>query len=252
MNKFKVLSLQISGYSFAETLHRIIHLALAKTPSYVCFANVHMVIEANDTISTATKINNATLVCADGVPLVKSVQFLFNKKIERVAGMDMMPALIEECEKKSIPIFFYGTTDEILNAIKERVKLENPSLKIAGMFSPPFKKLSEEEKKQHIEMINNSAAGVVFVALGCPKQELWMAENYTFINAPLLGVGGAFPVYAGIQKRAPKWIRKLSLEWLFRFFQDPIRLFKRYLYTNSKFVLLLTKELFSTKLVKQK
>lgn len=243
MSTFKNISLNISGLSYAETRDKILYWAKTKEPSYVCFANAHMTIEAHDDSNFAKQVNNANLVCADGMALVKAIQMQYGQKIERSAGMDMMPTLIEAAAKQEIKVFFYGTTNDVLDQIKLKATHDHPSIQIAGSFSPPFKKLTEEEKKEHIDMINNSGAGMVFVALGCPKQEKWMAENSASINAVLLGVGGAFPVYVNLQKRAPAWIRNLSLEWLFRLVQDPKRLFKRYFYTNSKFLFLFAKQL---------
>nr|WP_315820525.1 WecB/TagA/CpsF family glycosyltransferase [Paraflavitalea speifideiaquila] len=117
-----------------------------------------------------------------------------------------------------------------------------PNLKIGGAISPPFGvTLTPQELQHHIDMINQSSSHVVYVALGCPKQEKWMANNYNKINAVLLGIGGALPVLAGVQTRAPKWMQDMSLEWLFRLLQEPRRMFRRYLYTNSYFIWLLTK-----------
>jgi N-acetylglucosaminyldiphosphoundecaprenol N-acetyl-beta-D-mannosaminyltransferase len=238
-----IISLNISDLTYRETANKIIELATSRIPSYVCFANVHMTIEATDDTNFAQMVNNANLVCADGMPLVKAVKLKYSKTIERVAGMDMMPTLINMCEKNNLSVFFWGTTDEILEKIKQRIGVENPNLKISGMFSPPFKQLTGAEIQSHRKMINESGANMVFVALGCPKQEKWMAENSAQINAVLLGVGGAFPVYAGTQKRAPEWIRNISMEWFYRLIQDPKRLFKRYFYTNTKFLLLFLKSL---------
>ena len=243
MSSVKVIGLDVSTISFQETLKLIIEKAKSKTSSYFCFANVHMTIEAHDNKSFQKNVNDADLVCADGMPLVKAVKWLKGKQIERVAGMDMMPELIKAASINKLSVFFFGTTNQILDKIVEKAKNDFPGINIAGTFSPPFKILSKEEKQEHIELINKSGAELVFVALGCPKQEKWMAENSKFINAPLLGVGGAFPVYVNLQKRAPLWIRNMSLEWLYRLLQDPKRLFKRYFYTNSKFILLLSKQI---------
>jgi N-acetylglucosaminyldiphosphoundecaprenol N-acetyl-beta-D-mannosaminyltransferase len=241
MSTFKILSLNISGLSYYEMSNKIIDLAKNKISSYVCFANVHMTIEAEDDKEFAEIVNNSTFTCADGMPLVKAIKFKFKKTIERLAGMDMMPTIIQMCEEQDLSIFLFGTTDEILLEIQRRIVNENPKLRIAGMFSPPFRQLSESEKEEHIEIINRSGANIVFVALGCPKQEKWMAANYLKTNAVMLGVGGAFPIYANMQRRAPEWVRKISMEWFFRFLQDPKRLFKRYFYTNLKFIFLFIK-----------
>ncbi len=243
MKKYQILQLGISGLSYKESLERIIEAAKSKASKYICFANVHMSIEAVDSDSFTKAVNEADLVCADGMPLVKAVKIAHKTEIDRVAGMDMMPSLLEAANKENLSVFFFGGTDDVLEKIVERASKEFKNLSIVGAFSPPFKKLSEEEKESHRELIRKSGAHLVFVALGCPKQELWMAENSEHLNAVLLGVGGAFPVYANIQKRAPQWMRNFSLEWLYRFMQDPKRLFKRYFYTNTKFLYLFWKSL---------
>lgn len=245
MKKYKNISLNIASLSYKDTANKIVELAKNRISSYICFANVHMTIEAYDNTEFAKVVNGANLVCADGMPLVKSVNKKYKKKIERVAGMDMMPTLINMAEKENISVFFFGTSDNTLNKINTRIQTENPNLKVAGLFSPPYKKLTNTEKQEHVDLINNSGAQIVFVALGCPKQEKWMAENTVKINAVLLGVGGAFPVYAGEQDRAPEWIRNISMEWFYRFVQNPRRLFKRYFYTNTKYIYLFTRSLFS-------
>lgn len=244
MENNKVLSLSVSTLSFQETLAFILANGKLRKPSYCCFANVHMTIEAYDNTDFATQVNQADLVCADGMPLVKASKLLNNQHIERVAGMDMMPAVMEKAAQQNQSVFFFGTTDDVLTKIETEAKKRFPNLKIAGTFSPPFRSLTNEEKQGQINLINSSDANLVMVALGCPKQEKWMAEHSKHINAVLLGVGGAFPVFAQLQSRAPKWIRSLSLEWLYRLSQDPKRLFKRYFYTNTKFIMLLAKHYF--------
>ena len=242
---YQVISLEISSLSYRETAEAIIELGAKRKPSYCCFANAHMTIEAYDSLSFAGQVNAANFVCADGMPLVKAVKLLYNQRIERVAGMDMMPTIMKTAEEKHLSVYFFGTTDEVLEQIKTEVTIQFPNLKIAGKFSPPFRELTKEEKQEQIQSINNSGANIVMVALGCPKQEKWMAENSPRINAVCLGVGGAFPVFAKIQNRAPKWIRDFSLEWAYRLSQDPKRLFKRYFYTNTKFLFLLGKQKFA-------
>ncbi len=235
----RIISLDISNLSYIDSVQQIVVWAKQRLSSYVCFANVHMTIEAYDNLSFQEQVNAANLVCADGMPLVKATQLVFKEKIDRVAGMDMMPSLMAEAEQNGLSVFFFGSTDEVLEKIENESRKQFPQLQIAGKFSPPFKKLSDEEKQQHRDLINESRANMIFVALGCPKQEKWMAENSRYINAVCLGVGGAFPVFAKLDKRAPEWMRNLSLEWLYRFAQEPRRLFKRYFYTNTKFLYLL-------------
>jgi len=238
----KILSLSVSVASYEDTASYIVELAINRTSGYFCFANAHMTVEAYDDPIFAQQVNAANMVCADGMPLVKANKILHGNSIERVAGMDMMPTILGISETQKLSVFFFGTTEEVLQAIEMECKKKYPNLRIAGKVSPPFRELTPQEKQQHIELINDSGANIVMVALGCPKQEKWMAANSPLINAVCLGVGGAFPVFAKMQSRAPKWMRDLSLEWLHRLSQDPKRLFKRYFYTNSKFLFLLAKQ----------
>jgi N-acetylglucosaminyldiphosphoundecaprenol N-acetyl-beta-D-mannosaminyltransferase len=243
MKKRRVVSLDISTGPYNSFVDKINQLANESVSSYVCVANVHMTIEAWQNPDFAAVVNNADIATPDGMPLAKSLKLLYGIDQQRVAGMDLLPDLIAEADKKGLSVFFYGSTDEVLEKINARINREYPAVKIAGVYSPPFRVLSEQEESEIVATINDSGANMVMVALGCPKQELWMAKHKGKIDAVMLGVGGAFPVYAGTQSRAPMWMQKYSLEWLYRLGQEPRRLFKRYFVTNSLFVLLLMREL---------
>jgi len=132
----------------------------------------------------------------------------------------------------------------VLEQLIRKIETTYPGVQVAGAISPPFRPLSQEELNDHIDQINRSGANFVLVALGCPKQETWMALHSEKLHAVLLGLGGAFPVTAGLQKRAPVWMQRAALEWLHRLLQEPGRLFKRYLYTNLYFIVLLVKAIF--------
>lgn len=237
--RFQLISLELDTYTYKAAVIQILDWAKQRKSAYVTFSNVHMTIEAYDNPEFAAMVNNADMVCADGMPLVKGVKLLYNHNIERIAGMDMFPRLLKEANKEKLSIFLYGSTAEVLAKIQDRIKKEYPAAKVVGAVSPSFRKLSEAEEHDYIQQINTSSANMVFVALGCPKQEKWMAKHTSKINAVLLGVGGAFPVFIEEQKRAPEWMRNMSLEWFYRLIQDPKRLFKRYFYTNIKFMYLL-------------
>jgi N-acetylglucosaminyldiphosphoundecaprenol N-acetyl-beta-D-mannosaminyltransferase len=236
----EIISLGIDNISYRSAIKVIIEKAKSKEPAYVCFANVHMTIEAHYNKNFAQDVNNAFLVLADGVPIVKALDLLYGLKQDRVAGMDVMPSLLYAAALYELKVFFFGTTQDILEKIRARLQTDYPNLEVVGKFSPPFN--SDLDDERYINMINTSNPHLVFVALGCPKQESWMARNSPKINAVLLGVGGAFPVYAGLQKRAPRFIRRIGLEWLFRLSQEPQRLLKRYMSSNTIFVYLLAKE----------
>ena len=235
-----IISLKIDAIKYQDALTKIIEQANSRTSGYVCFANVHMVVEAHKSEAFARQVNDAMLVLPDGMPVVNAVRNLYKHSQERVAGMDVMPDLIRLSQINKLRVFFFGTSDDMLEKIRLKTERDFPEVEIAGLFSPPFKKSLDDET--YIHMIKASGAHLVFVALGCPKQEKWMSMHSNKINAILLGVGGAFPVYAGVSRRAPRWIRDLSLEWAFRLRQEPSRLFKRYLKTNSLFLYLILKE----------
>lgn len=238
----KIFSLKISLGTFQDFIQKIIQLSVQKQSSYVCVANVHMCIETYKDERFAEIVNNADLVTPDGKPLVFGLKWLYDIEQDKVSGPDLMPSLLAEAEKENLSVFFYGATQEVLNQLIEFCKQKYPDLKIAGVISPPFRKLTETEELADINVINRSKANLVFVALGCPKQEVWMNRMKGKINAVMLGVGGAFPMLVGAEKRAPIWMQENGLEWFFRLAQDPKRLFKRYLVTNSWFIYLLTRE----------
>jgi N-acetylglucosaminyldiphosphoundecaprenol N-acetyl-beta-D-mannosaminyltransferase len=240
-DKIKILSLNVDAISFEETVGEVMRLAQNKLSAYVCFANVHMAIEAHKDLRFKEVLDAATLVLADGKPIAFASNFLYGRYQERVSGMDFTPAILDALNATNGSVFFYGSTPDVLERLQIVVKARYPQVRVAGAVSPPFRVLSPEEKKADIDFINASGADIVMVALGCPKQEKWMHEHTAQISKPLLGVGGAFPVLAGLHRRAPTWMQNAGLEWLYRLLQEPRRMFKRYLYTNTLFIYLLTK-----------
>lgn len=240
MNK-KVLSINISCWPYLEFVDRLRALALLQKSAYVCVANVHMTIEAHDDPSFAAIVNGADGVTPDGMPLVAALKLLYGVTQERVTGMDLLPDLLKVAEREKFSVFFYGGTEAMLQATEQHLAANYPGITEKNFYSPPFRQLTATEEQMDIERINATAANLVFVALGCPKQEKWMASMKGSINACMIGIGGALPVMIGMQKRAPRWMQKASLEWLYRFIQEPGRLFKRYAVTNTKFLWLLLK-----------
>lgn len=239
--KTKLLSIDITILSYEETITQLLAIS-ANGSSYTCVANVHMLVEAYNDPNFASIVNNADFVTADGMPLSHGLNLLYGIKQERIAGMDLLPSLLKQAEVNSIPVFFYGGTDTLLSKSKKYISKHFPLLNLAGLYSPPFRKLTETEDNEVVDRINNSGAKFVFVVLGCPKQEKWMGTMKGRINAHMIGIGGALPVMIGAQKRAPKWMQKSELEWLFRLMQEPKRLFRRYAITNTVFIWLLISE----------
>jgi N-acetylglucosaminyldiphosphoundecaprenol N-acetyl-beta-D-mannosaminyltransferase len=200
-----------------------------------------MTVEAIKNPFFAQVLREADLAVLDGMPLCWSFQLLHDFKPDRIAGRHLMHALIQEAVINDRSIYFFGSTPQKL-AIAEQFLLNNyPGLHIAGMISPPFRSLSADENKAYAKLINESGASLVFVALGCPKQEIWMHHMKGQINATMLGIGVALEVLTGQQVSAPAWMERAGLEWFFRLLKEPRRLFKRYLYTNSFFIFLLVR-----------
>ena len=244
----KVLGFNISIGRYNDYIHEIIVSAKQNISSYVCIANVHMFIEAYRNNSFSRVIEQADIVTPDGMPLVLALRFLQGVVQDRVAGMDLLPDLLKIAEKEKIKIFFYGGTELMLNKTQIYIKETFPDLLVAGFHSPPFRELTESESDLIVSSINELGVGIVFVVLGCPKQEKWMHSMKGRINSCMIGIGGALPVLVGMNKRAPIWMQKRSLEWLYRLIQEPRRLFMRYLITNSFFVFIIMKAYFKMKL----
>jgi N-acetylglucosaminyldiphosphoundecaprenol N-acetyl-beta-D-mannosaminyltransferase len=242
MNKQELIDSPISLESYNQFIDTIIDDSTTGTSKYVCVANVHMLVEAHWDRSFSKIVTDADMVTPDGKPLTWALRLLYGIKQERVAGMELLPDLLRPAAKAKLPVYFYGSNQYMLDATARYIAGNFPELRIAGMYSPPFRSLTGEEEIEIVQKINQSGARLVFVVLGCPKQEKWMASMKGRINAVMVGIGGALPVMIGMQKRAPHWMQKTGLEWFFRFCQEPRRLFKRYLVTNSLFIFLLTWE----------
>jgi N-acetylglucosaminyldiphosphoundecaprenol N-acetyl-beta-D-mannosaminyltransferase len=244
MNKFSILGINLDSGKASDFVDKITSNAIDKKSKYVCVANVHMLVEAYNDSSFASVVNEANFITPDGMPLTWAIRLLYKTKQDRVAGMDLLPELLRKASDLKLPVFFYGGTREMLTQTTVYLKEHFSELNVVGTHNPPFRRLTEEEDMEIVDLINNSGAALVFVVLGCPKQERWMASMKERINAVMIGIGGALPVLIKMQKRAPRWMQKLGLEWLFRLFQEPKRLFKRYAVTNSKFIYLIIKEVY--------
>lgn len=229
------LNVAITTGSFVEHVEQICAWGAAHQSAYVCCVNAHMTVEARDPGFNAV-VNGADMATADGMPVLKALQWFGKVRQERVAGNDLMPALLDAAVAKGLKVFLYGGKEEVLNIIRERASAKYGASPIVGHESPPFRSLSAQEMDEAAARINASGAHIIMVSLGCPKQERWMAAMKGKVNGVMLGLGGAFLLYAGVDSRAPKWMRDLSLEWLYRFALEPRRLWKRYLVTNSIFI----------------
>jgi N-acetylglucosaminyldiphosphoundecaprenol N-acetyl-beta-D-mannosaminyltransferase len=240
----KILGVPVQATSYQAAIAQIMAWAEKNESRYVCAANVHMVMEAHDSPEFMEVVNQADLVTPDGMPLVWAMRRLGVPKQERVYGPDLAIQLIEAAAKNSMPIGFYGSSPEVLERLVNNIRKEYPSAKIAYSFSPPFRPTSSEEDAQIIQEINASGARILLVGLGCPKQEEWMAQHKDKIEAVMVGVGAAFDFHAGAKPQAPAWMQKRGMEWLYRLTHEPRRLWKRYLYHNPRFIVLVLGQIF--------
>jgi N-acetylglucosaminyldiphosphoundecaprenol N-acetyl-beta-D-mannosaminyltransferase len=247
-----LITFPVSTGTYKEMLNEIIESSHACISSNVCIANVHMVVTAYQDKQFASIVKKADIVTPDGLPLTWAMRLVLGIKQMRVAGMNLLPDLIGAAEASKIPVYFYGGTHAMLEATCHHLGIHYPLLKIAGTYSPPFRMLTHDEENEVANLINSSGAKMVFVILGCPKQEKWMDKMKNKTSTVMIGVGGALPVLIGMQKRAPAWMQKSGLEWLYRLLQEPKRLFWRYAVTNSLFIFLVARELIRVKIMGQK
>jgi N-acetylglucosaminyldiphosphoundecaprenol N-acetyl-beta-D-mannosaminyltransferase len=249
MNQYLLKNFNLTRGRYVQFLEQLLSLARERKPAIVCVANVHMFVEAQQNKEFLSIINSAEMVTPDGKPLTWALRLLYGIKQERVAGMDLLPDLLQQMEQKDLSVYFYGGSQAMLDSTHSYIQKQYPRLKVAGAYSPPFRALTENEHQGIIHDINNANPHVIFVILGCPKQEKWMASVKGKINTVMIGVGGALPVMIGLQKRAPLWMQNAGLEWFYRLLQEPGRLFKRYAITNSFFIFAILKELFKIRIL---
>jgi N-acetylglucosaminyldiphosphoundecaprenol N-acetyl-beta-D-mannosaminyltransferase len=231
-----ILGCFINAGSWEHTINRIHRWSAAHESRYICICNVHSVVTARQDKVFHNALVNADMATPDGMPITWMLRQMGFPKQQRINGPDLMWNYCELAERMNESIFLYGSTQKTLDNLQRRLSISYPKLVIAGSYSPPFRTLSNEEDAEITERINNSGANVVFVSLGCPKQELWMQAHRGKINAVMIGVGAAFDYHAGTIKRAPLWMQNHGLEWLHRLYSEPRRLWKRYMVTNSIFI----------------
>lgn len=203
---------------------------------YICIANVHTTVMSFRNAEYRNVQNSAAMTLADGKPLAIVSKRRGYIEAERVPGPDLMPKIFEVSKEYGYRHFFYGSSEETLKKLERNLHERYPYLNIVGMYSPPYRALTDEEDIEIIKKINDCRPDFIWVALGAPKQENWMYDHKGKVNGIMLGVGAAFDFEAGTVKRAPKWMQEMCLEWLHRLLQDPKRLFSRYISTNFSFI----------------
>lgn len=242
-----VIGVFIDAIDMGEAVERIIAWAKSKSSRYVCLCNVHSSVTASQRSTFLNTLSCSDIVLPDGVPVAWMMRRIGFPDQRRVAGPDLMLNVCDSAEVHGVSIFLYGSSEEILEQLVRNLHLKHPDLRIAGTLSPPFRDLNDDEERDIQSKINSSGAGIVFVALGCPRQEYWMQSQRGKIQAVMIGVGAAFNFHAGDIVRAPIWMQKTGVEWLHRLISEPRRLWKRYVITNTLFILRAMKDLLTKK-----
>jgi N-acetylglucosaminyldiphosphoundecaprenol N-acetyl-beta-D-mannosaminyltransferase len=240
----RVLDAPIDVVDWDQALGRILAWASRRESRYVLLCNVYSVVTARRDAEFGRVVAEADMATADGAPvawLLRKQGFL---EQQRLSGTELMLNYCVLAEQKGLPVYFYGSTPATLCLLEANLRASFPKLVIAGSFSPPFRSLNAEEERAEAQCINASGTAVVFVGLGCPKQELWMNRQRGQINAVMIGVGAAFDFVAGTAKRAPLWMQHIGLEWLHRLAHEPTRLWRRYLVTNTIFIFAAIRQLY--------
>jgi N-acetylglucosaminyldiphosphoundecaprenol N-acetyl-beta-D-mannosaminyltransferase len=232
-----VIDAFIYALSWDETLSRITKWAKARESRYVCICNAHSVVTVSQDAKFKQVISKADMATPDGMPVAWMLRKQGFVGQERINGPDLMWKYCEQAAQSGEVVYFYGSTNKTLQLLSTKLLSAFPALRIGGAYSPPFRQESEAEDEAIVSAINASGAGVVFVGLGCPKQEMWMAAHRNRIHAVMIGVGAAFDYHAGTIQRAPLWMQKNGLEWLHRLCSEPGRLWKRYFITNTLFII---------------
>lgn len=203
---------------------------------YICVSNVHTTVVAFEEPDYCAVQNGGILAIPDGGPLSSVGRKRGYTGMERTTGPSYMEEVLKISAEKGWRHYFYGSTEETLEILERVLRRDYPGIEIVGMYSPPFRPLTAEEDAQIVETISQAQPDFVWVGLGAPKQERWMAAHQGKLPGLMVGVGAAFDYLAGNIERAPQWMQNCNLEWMYRLMQDPKRLFRRYLVTNTKFI----------------
>jgi N-acetylglucosaminyldiphosphoundecaprenol N-acetyl-beta-D-mannosaminyltransferase len=236
-----ILGVNIAVTNMESTIHELAEKRNEWKGQYICVSNVHTTVMAHENPEYMKIQNEAVMALPDGSPLSSYSRENGKTTARRVTGPDLMRELLTRSGEYGFTHFFYGSTQDTLDKLRAKIEERYPDAKIVGMISPPFRDLTPEEDEAYVKQINEAAPDFVWVGLGAPKQEIWMAAHKGRVNALMIGVRAAFAFESGKVKRAPKWVQNMKLEWFYRMMQDPKRLFKRYFVTNIKYLWLTRK-----------
>jgi len=244
--RFNILGVKISALNLEDMINAVEDTISADKKNYVCVCPVSTIMACQNSAEAFKSVNSAKVTVPDGMPIAWIGKAKGYKNLKRIPGTELMRAACKLSESKGYRNYFYGSTKKTLSNLEEKVMKKFPRLNIVGTHSPPFRDLSLKESDKIIDMINEAKPDILWVGLGSPKQDIWMHRNRKKLDAPLLiGVGAAFDFLAETKKRAPGFMQRLGLEWLYRFILEPGRLWKRYLVYNVVFVYFILKEYIS-------
>jgi N-acetylglucosaminyldiphosphoundecaprenol N-acetyl-beta-D-mannosaminyltransferase len=231
-----ILGVDVAAVSIQWLLEYIEENLCDLKGDYMCVANVHTCVLSQENPEYCKIQNGGIMAIPDGGPLSTVGRWRGYKKMSRITGPDFMGEIFRISAQKGYRHFFYGSTESTLSKLSENLEKNYPGICITGMYSPPFASLTYEENNIIERMINEMVPDFIWVGLGAPKQEIWMREHQGKLKGFMVGVGAGFDYYAGNISRAPGWMQRSNLEWLYRLIQEPGRLFKRYWHTNTKFI----------------
>lgn len=231
-----IMGVDIAAIDMEWLLHYLSGNIKDLAGDYICVSNVHTTVTAYEDEEYCKVQNGGIMAIPDGGPLSSVGQQRGFENMKRTTGPSLMGEIFKISAEKGYRHYFYGSTDETLEKLYKVLTETYPGIQIAGMYSPPFRPMTAEEDKAIADSINETRPDFVWVGLGAPKQEKWMAAHQGRVNGLMIGVGAGFDYYAGNIERAPEWMQKRNLEWLYRLLQDPKRLFSRYWHTNIKFI----------------
>jgi exopolysaccharide biosynthesis WecB/TagA/CpsF family protein len=246
-DRCSVVGIPISVTNYDDTVDRILAAARRDEPYLVTALAVHGVVETRTKPELRRAIEDFDIVTPDGQPVRLALNLFHRAGLrDRVYGPNLTLRLCERASMEGVPVYFYGSTAEVVGALAAAMQRHYPSLRVAGAEPSVFRPLSAEESRDLGERIRASGAGLVFIGLGCPRQELFAWQHREIIGRPMICVGAAFDFHAGTKRQAPPWMQDHALEWLFRLAQEPRRLFRRYAVTNTIFLWAVVRQWAST------
>lgn len=243
MIKVDIFGVKYAITDYIKATEVIISAAKNRESFGVSALAVHGLIECYNNPQLKEKVNKLDLVVPDGQPVRWAMNSFYKAGLnDRVYGPTLTLEVLKKSDTERLSLYLYGSKQTTLDALAKNIKSWFPGIDIVGMHADRFRDATAEEDLQDIEKINSSKANIILVGRGCPRQEVWVSDHLGKINGAMMAVGAAFDFHAGTLEQAPSWMQNNGLEWLFRLFKEPQRLWKRYLFTNSKFILLFFKQ----------